>query len=107
MRINKYRAKLFYDGFDPNSIFSMGTEIRDINGNYIVIIQKHWNDKFKCVFWGPVDDNLLMDILEHENFDTVFKKESVDKDAKKPNVLQVRKLMWKLGMKRPPKQPWE
>ena len=74
----------------------------------IGVIQQKFNEKLKCSWWGPVDVALANDIFESENFSEWF-----NRNAKLPNedgmyiVMEVRKLMYALGMKPLKKEFWE
>ena len=74
----------------------------------IGVIQQHFNPTFKYSWWGPVNVRLANDIFESEKFPEWF-----NQNAKEPDlnglypVIEVRKLMYALGMKPLKKERWE
>lgn len=50
-------------------------------------------------WWGPVDPALADDIFENKNFEQVFYKNAREKENGLYPTMEVRKLMYDLGMK--------
>lgn len=73
----------------------------------LLVIQKRFNKNLKAMFWGPIDPWLSNDIFEEHGFNDVFNKLSgVEEDGMYP-IIEVRKLMYELGMKPMKKEIWE
>lgn len=88
-----------------NPLFSYYT-VYEIGGFGLGVIQRRFNSKLKLSWWGPVDPWLANDIFENENFMEVFGKLSGPNDTDYP-FIEVRKLMYMLGMKPLKKELWE
>lgn len=87
-------------------LFSQATLFKsDIFG--LLVIQKRFNSNLKAMFFGPIDPWLANDIFEEPKFVEVFNRLSgACEDAMYP-FIEVRKLMYKLGMKPMKKEFWE
>lgn len=87
-------------------LFSSATLFR--KGEFgLLVIQKRFNNKLKVSFWGPIDPWLSNDIFEENGFDVVFNKLSGVKEDGLYPIIEVRKLMYELGMKPMKKEIWE
>lgn len=73
----------------------------------LLVIQKYYNEKFKVMFWGPVEPWLANDIYCAHGFDDAFNKLSGIKENGLYPIIEVRKLMYMLGMKPMKKEIWE
>lgn len=72
------------------------------------VIQQKFNEKLKFSWWGPIDVRIANDIFESENFPGVFNQFAKDRDLDGLYpVIEVRKLMYALGMKPLKKEFWE
>lgn len=72
------------------------------------VIQQRFNSKYRCSWWGPIDAQLSNDIFESEKFSDVFMRFAKEPDEKGMYpAIEVRKLMYALGMKPLKKEVWE
>lgn len=79
-----------------------------MHGNYgLAVIQQRFNDKQKVWWWGPIDDRIAYDISNSEKFKDIFwEKAGVNKFGIYPTI-EVRKLMYAVGLKPMRKEYWE
>lgn len=72
------------------------------------VIQQKFNPAYRFSWWGPIDMALANDIFESENFSGVFNRLAKEPDeAGIYPTIEVRKLMYALGMKPLKKEFWE
>lgn len=71
------------------------------------VVQKRFNDTYKCCWFDTIDPWLANDIYDEPSFMEVFGKLSGPKENGFYPVIEVRKLMYKLGMKPMKIQYWE
>lgn len=73
----------------------------------LAVIQKRFNQNLKATWWDAIDPWLANDIFEMPTFDQVFSKRcGVCEEGLYP-VIEVRKLMYELGMKPMRREYWE
>lgn len=74
----------------------------------LAVVQTHYNKKTKIAWWGPIDLNIMYEILAHADFKEYFETHASEPDESGvyPTV-PVRKAMWALKMKPLPKSLWE
>ena len=79
--------------FNDCSLFKMGEF-------GLAVVQQRYNNRLKVSWWGPVDGWLLNDIFSEGKFNEVLSSlvGVCDEDGLYP-VIEVRRLMYKLGMK--------
>ena len=71
------------------------------------VIQQRFNEKLKVSWWGPIDGWLANDIYKTPGFSEFFLKHAREEEGGCYPVIEVRKLMYVLGMKPMVKEPWE
>lgn len=80
----------------------------DDSGSGIAVVQQRFNPKSKTTWWGTIDEDLRYEI-EHSPYLLSY----ILSYGCEPNehgfytMVEVRKLLWALHIKTPPKQPWE
>ena len=67
-------------------------------------MQKHFDPVSRSMWWGSLDPWLACDIQKSENYKAFFERYA---NPEHSFVISVRKLMWELRMKPPPKEFWE
>lgn len=74
----------------------------------IGVIQQRFNPTYKYSWWGPIDVKLSNDIFENQKFSEWFFQNAKEPDTEGlfPTI-EIRKLMYALGMKPLKKEPWE
>lgn len=90
-----------------NPLYNSGTLYFE-NGKGMLVIQLHFNERDKSLYWGPIDPWLVDDIYNQSNFLEVFNKIASEKNSRGifPEI-KVRKLMWELRMKPIKREFWE
>lgn len=89
-------------------LFNRGTLYLSEDGRGLIIVQKHFNEATKAMWWGQVDAWIASDIYHASGFPEYF-----DRMARKVNreglypVVPVRKIMWALKLKPLRKEIWE
>lgn len=74
----------------------------------IAVIQQRFNSDMKITWWGPIDLDLQQAILKNEKFNAFFNQEATKMDGTGCyHTFEIRKLMWRLGMKPISKEYWE
>lgn len=73
----------------------------------LAVVQKRFSDRSKVFWWGPVDPWLAEDIFKSDGFVEYFNKEANAADNNLYPTVEVRKLMYALGMKPMKKAYWE
>lgn len=90
-----------------NPLYNSGTLYFE-NGKGMLVIQLHFDERTKRMWWGPIDPWLIDDIYSQVNFFEVFNKIASEKNSRGifPEI-KIRKLMWELRMKPLKKEIWE
>lgn len=79
----------------------------DFEGYGLSVIQQRFNETEKVSWWGPIDPWLTGDISKSDAFPEYFARHAaLPEDGIYPTI-EVRRLMYALGMKPLKKQPWE
>lgn len=77
------------------------------DGLGLAVIQQRFNEERKVSWWGPVDPWILNDIFDSERFNEVFLKHAGPPGDGLYPTMEVRKLMYAVGLKPLKKQYWE
>lgn len=79
-----------------------------IDGKGLAVVQQRFSEKEKVFWWGPIDPWLISDIYTQEAFMNEFTRLARDADDNGifPTI-EVRKLMYAVGLKPLKKQYWE
>lgn len=77
------------------------------DGLGLAVIQQRFNSEERVSWWGAVDRGLMHDITHNEHFDRIFSEKAGEcKNGLYPTI-EVRKLMYAVGLKPLKKQFWE
>lgn len=74
----------------------------------ISVVQQRFNSKSKTTWWGTIDEDLRYEIVHSPYLESYILSYGCE-----PNeygfytMVEVRKLLWALHIKTPPRQPWE
>lgn len=103
--MHSFKVKNIYYSKDDadHKWYDGATRISNRDGKALYLIQKKWNKRLKASFWSTVDPGLVNDILDNPKFEDLFRESSDHTEQH----YKVRSVMWALGMKRPPLEPWE
>ena len=89
--------------YNKCTLFVMG----DLPGYGLAVIQQRFNETEKSSWWGAIDMRLTSDISTHPAFRKYFIGHAgLPVDGIYPTI-ELRRLMYALGMKPLPKQYWE
>ena len=90
-----------------DEIFDLGTLYLSDNIG-LIVVQTKFDPVNKCFTLGPIDTRLANDIFHQKGFREFFLKFAAKPDgAGRYPVMNVRKIMWSLGMKALHKESWE
>lgn len=74
----------------------------------LAVVQQHFNETTKSIWWGSIDPWIANDILENERFDEYFKAfATVADEDRLYYTVPLRKIMWALRMKPLKREFWE
>lgn len=73
----------------------------------LAVVQKHFNPNVKVMWYGPLDPCLANDIYENPNFKDYFESIAAQATDNIYPTMDVRRLMWALGMRPIKPEPWE
>lgn len=73
----------------------------------LAVIQQRFNDHWKVTWWDCIDNKIANDILENELFEEYFMKHAGKAENGLYPTVEVRKLLWAIRIKTPPKDIWE
>lgn len=71
----------------------------------IMVVQEHFDEKTKSVWWGAVDPAVANDIYLNRNFPAYFKEVATELPG--CPIYPVRTIMWSLRMKPLKREYWE
>lgn len=73
----------------------------------LAVVKKHYNERLKMFWFGPIENTLAMDISRNEKFKAFFDENACEGCDDIFPTFDIRKIMWALRMKPLRKQYWE
>lgn len=109
LNLRKDRVKIYrcnHPMYNRCTLFTGWNEDNEEVG--LAVVQQHFDETTKSIWWGSIDPWLAIDILENDRFEEYFTAfATVDNGDKLYYTVPLRKLMWALRMKPLAKEFWE